>query len=184
VLSAGTLIPASLLTGLNSDLPGIVLAQVTENVGDSATGRTILIPQGARLIGKYDNRVAYGQRRALVVWTRLVFPDGSSVDLDKLPASDPSGSSGLSDRVDSHTWSLVKGIALSTLLGVGTQLGLGSSGSELIRAVRESGQENAASIGDRFSKRNLDVQPTITVRPGWPVRAIVDRDIVLKPWRG
>ena len=183
-LSAGTLIPASLITGLNSDLPGTVLAQVTEDVRDSATGQTILIPQGARLIGTYDSVVAYGQRRALLVWTRVVLPDGSSVRLDKMPATDTSGYAGLEDKVDSHTWQLLKGIALSTLLGVGTQLSLGSSESDLVRAIRESTQQNAAHAGDQITSRNLDVQPTILVRPGWPVRVIVNKDLVLQPWRG
>jgi type IV secretion system protein VirB10 len=177
-------IPASLVTGLNSDLPGMVIAQVTQNVRDSATGRTVLIPQGARLIGTYDSAVAFGQRRALLVWTRIVLPDGSSIRLDNMPATDMSGYAGVEDRVDSHTWALLKGAAISTLLGVGTQLGIGGSGSELVRALRESTQQNAANAGDRIAMRNLDVQPTIRVRPGWPVRAIVNKDLVLQPWRG
>jgi type IV secretion system protein VirB10 len=183
-LTAGTVIPASLVTGLNSDLPGMVIAQVTQNVRDSATGRTVLIPQGARLIGTYDSAVAFGQRRALLVWTRIVLPDGSSIRLDNMPATDMSGYAGVEDRVDSHTWALLKGAAISTLLGVGTQLGIGGSGSELVRALRESTQQNAANAGDRITMRNLDVQPTIRVRPGWPVRAIVNKDLVLRPWRG
>lgn len=183
-LSAGTLIRASLITGIDSDLPGTVLAQVTENVRDSATGRVVLIPQGARLIGNYDSVVAYGQRRALLVWTRIVLPDGSSVRLDNMPATDGAGYAGLSDKVDSHGWQLLKGIALSTPLGVGTQLSLGSSGSGLVRAIRESAQQNAANAGDRITAHNLDVQPTIKVRPGWPVAALVNKDLVLQPWRG
>jgi type IV secretion system protein VirB10 len=183
ILSAGTIIPASLITGLNSDLPGMVLAQVTENVRDSATGRAILVPQGARLIGKYDSVVAFGQRRALLVWTRIVLPDGSSVDLDHMPATDASGYSGVTDGVDSHTWQLLKGIGMSTLLGIGTQLSFGGSGSDLVRALRESTQENAAHAGDQITSRNLDIQPTITVRPGWPVRALVNKDLILEPWR-
>jgi len=183
-LTAGTIIPVSLITGLNSDLPGTVVAQVTENVRDSATGRIVLIPQGARLIGSYDKTVAYGQRRALLVWQRIVFPDGSSVRLDNMPASDPAGYAGVEDEVDFHTWRLLKGIALSTLLGVGTELSLGGSESDLVRAVRESAQQDAARAGDRITQRNLDVQPTLTVRPGWPLRAIVHQDLVLRPWRG
>jgi type IV secretion system protein TrbI len=184
VLSAGTIIPASLITGLNSDLPGMVLAQVTENVRDSATGRTILVPQGARLIGKYDSVVAFGQRRALLIWSRIILPDGSSVELDHMPATDAAGYSGVSDGVNSHTWQLLKGIGMATLLGVGTQLSFGGSGSDLVRALRESAQENAAHAGDQVTSRNLDIQPTITVRPGWPVRALVNKDLVLAPWRG
>ncbi|HJP67970.1 MAG TPA: TrbI/VirB10 family protein [Sphingomicrobium sp.] len=184
MLSAGTVIPASLVTGLNSDLPGTVIAQVTQNVRDSATERTILIPQGARLIGNYDPLVAYGQRRALLVWTRIVFPDGSSVELDHMPATDAAGYAGVSDRVNSHTWQLVKGVAISTLLGVGAQLSFGAGRSDLVRALRESAQENAARAGDQITSRNLEVQPTITVRPGWPVRALVNKDLILAPWKG
>ena len=182
-LSAGTIIPASLITGLNSDLPGTVFAQVTENVRDSATGRVVLIPQGARLIGSYDSVVAFGQRRAMLVWQRIVLPDGSSVRLDNMPATDSAGFAGVEDQVDFHTWRMLKGIALSTLMGVGTELGLGSGESDLVRAIRESTQQNAARAGDQITSRNLDVQPTITVRPGWPVRAVVNRDLVLRPWR-
>lgn len=182
-LSAGTVIPASLITGLNSDLPGTVLAQVSASVRDSTTGRTILIPQGARLIGSYDSMVAYGQRRALVIWTRIVFPDGSSVRLDNMPATDVAGYAGLEDGVDSHTWQLLKGVGLSTLLGVSTQLSFGGGG-DLVRAIRQSTQQNAANAGDRITSRNLDVQPTITVRPGWPVRVLLSKDLVLQPWRG
>ena len=182
-LSAGTVIPASLITGLNSDLPGIVVAQVTEPVRDSATGRTVLIPQGARLIGNYDNRLSFGQRRALLVWNRIVFPDASSIQLDKMPASDSGGYAGIEDRVDFHTGRLVKGIALSTLLGVGTELSLGGEGA-LVRAVRESAQQDAARAGNELTRRNLDIQPSVTVRPGWPVRAILHQDLVLQPWKG
>ena len=183
-LSAGTIIPASLITGLNSDLPGTVIAQVTEHVRDSATGRAVLVPQGARLIGNYDSLTAFGQRRALLVWQRIVFPDGSSIRLDNVPAADPAGYAGVEDGVDFHTWRLIKGIALSTLLGVGTELGLGGGESDLVRVIRESTQRNAAQAGDRIVTRNLDIQPTLTVRPGWPLRAVIHKDLVLTPWRG
>jgi len=182
MLAAGTIVPASLLSGLNSDLPGMVLAQVTENVRDSATGRTVLIPQGARILGTYDSVVAFGQRRALVVWQRILFPDGSSVRLDNVPAVDRSGYAGLEDQVDFHTWRLLSGIALSTILGVGTELGIGGEG-DLVRALRESTQQNSARAGEQITSRNLDIQPTMTVRPGWPVRAMLNKDLVLRPWR-
>jgi type IV secretion system protein VirB10 len=183
-LTAGTVIAASLVTGLNSDLPGMVLAQVTENVRDSATGRTVLIPQGARLLGRYESGVTYGQRRAMLVWQRIVFPDGSSVALADMPATDRAGYSGLEDGVDFHTGRLLKGIAMSTLLGVGTEIGLGDDEGDLTRALRESAQDNAARAGDRIVARDLEVAPTLTVRPGWPVRAIVNEDLVLAPWKG
>ena len=183
-LSAGTVIPASLVTGINSDLPGIVLAQVTEQVRDSATGTAVLIPQGARLIGSYDSMVAFGQKRALIVWQRIILPDGSSVRLDNVPAADPAGYAGLEDKVDFHEWRLLKGIALSTLLGIGSELSLGSEDSDLVRAVERSVQRDGARAGDQLVSRNLEVQPTLTIRPGWPVRAMIHKDLVLKPWRG
>jgi type IV secretion system protein VirB10 len=182
-LSVGTIIPASLITGLDSDLPGMVVAQVSANVRDSATGRTILIPQGARLVGRYDSAIAYGQRRAMLLWDRIIFPDGASIALDNMPGTDSAGYAGLADRVDGHTWQLLKGIALSTLLGVSAQLTIGGDGA-LVRAIRESTQQNAAHAGDRITSLNLDVQPTIRVRPGWPVRVLLNKDLVLQPWRG
>jgi type IV secretion system protein TrbI len=182
ILSAGSVISASLITGLNSDLPGFVTAQVTENVYDSPTGRSLLLPQGSRLIGSYDSVVAFGQSRALLVWQRIILPDGSSIRIDNAPATDASGYAGLSDKVDFHTWRLIKGVALSTLLGVGTELTFGGNESDLIRALRESTQENASQAGQQLVTKNLAIQPTIKVRPGWPLRIIVHKDLVLRPW--
>lgn len=183
MLSAGSVIAASLITGLRSDLPGLVIAQVTERVFDSATGRVLLIPQGARLIGSYDSVVAFGQKRALIVWQRIILPDGSSVRLDNVPATDPSGYAGLADKVDFHTWTLLKGVAISTLLGVGANLTF-TGESDLVQAIRESTQQNVSRAGDQITSRNLQIQPTITIRPGAPVRLIVHRDLILAPWRG
>lgn len=183
ILAAGTVIPASLITGLNSDLPGSVVAQVTENVRDSATGTMVLIPQGARLIGRYGDAVKFGQRRALLVWTRIIFPDGSSLALDKLPATDSSGYAGLEDRVDSHPWTLIKGVVLSTLLGMTSELSIGGERSGLARAIREAAQLNGSRAGNQLVARSLDVEPTLTIRPGWPVRALLTEDLDLKPWR-
>ncbi|HEX7695581.1 MAG TPA: TrbI/VirB10 family protein [Sphingomonas sp.] len=181
LLSAGSVIAASLITGLRSDLPGMVTAQVTQRVFDSATGTILLIPQGARLIGKYDSVVAFGQRRALVVWQRIIFPDGSSIAIENAPASDPSGYAGLADKVDLHTWSLLKGVVLSTMLGVGAELQFSGRG-DLVEALRQSAEQNVARAGDQITSRTLDVQPTITIRPGASVRLLVHQDLVLKPW--
>ena len=180
---AGTVIAASLLTGISSDLPGQIIAQVTENVYDTVTGRYLLIPQGTRLIGAYDSLVAFGQERALVVWQRLILPDGSSIVLDNLPATDPAGYAGLEDEVDFHTWSLMKGIALATLLGVGTELAFDDQESDLVRALRESVQDNTSQAGQRIVQRYLNLQPAITVRPGWPLRVIVNKDLILRPYQ-
>lgn len=179
-LSAGSVIAASLMTGLRSDLPGLVTAQVTENVYDTATGRLLLIPQGARLIGSYDSVVAFGQKRALIVWQRIIMPDGRSLRIDNVPATDPSGYAGLADSVDLHSWQLLKGVALSTLLGVSSQLALSGQG-DLLQAIRMSTQDNVARAGDQITQRNLGVQPTITVRPGAPVRLVVHKDLVFAP---
>lgn len=184
-LQAGSVIAASLITGLNSDLPGLVTAQITENVYDSVTGQSLLIPQGSRLVGSYDSVVAFGQSRALVVWQRIILPDGSSIRIGNVPAADTQGYAGLSDKIDRHTWQLLKGVALSTLLGVGTELSFGSSESDLVRAVREAAQQSGARAGDQLVTRNLNIQPTLRVRPGWPLRVLVHKDIVVgRPWGG
>ena len=180
-LMAGTIIAASLVTGLNSDLPGTVIAQVTEHTYDTVTGQHLLVPQGSRLIGRYDSNISFGQDRALVVWQRIIRPDGTSIVIDNLPGTDTAGYTGVADRVDFHTWRLLKGIGLATLLGVGTELSFGSSENNLIAAIRESVQDNASQAGQQIVQRNLDIQPTITVRPGWPIRVLVNKDIILPP---
>jgi type IV secretion system protein VirB10 len=183
LLSAGSVISASLITGLRSDLPGLVIAQVTENVYDSATGQLLLLPQGSRLIGTYDSVVAFGQSRALVIWQRIVLPTGASIRLENVPATDVSGYAGLADKVDFHTWALLKGVAISTLLGVGSQLAL-SGQSDLVQALRLTTQDNVSRAGDQITQRNLQVQPTIAIRPGAKVRLVVHRDLILAPWGG
>lgn len=181
---AGTVIATSLVTGINSDLPGFVIGQVTENVFDTATGLRLLIPQGTKLIGKYDSVISFGQRRALIVWNRLIMPDGSSIVIDNLPATDAAGYAGLEDGVDFHTWELLKGAALSTLLGVGAEIGAsGSTSSDALSAARESVQQNAARIGQNLTDRNLSVQPTITIRAGFPLRVIVHKDLILREYK-
>lgn len=178
---AGTVISASLITGLNSDLPGRVIAQVTQPVYDTVTGQHVLIPQGSRLLGKYDSVVAFGQERALVVWQRLILPDGSSVVIDNLPATDRAGYAGLEDEVDFHTWRLIKGIALSTLFSVGAELAFDDD-SDLVRAIQRGSQNSINRAGERIVEREINVQPTITIRPGYPLRVIVHKDIVLRPF--
>jgi type IV secretion system protein VirB10 len=188
-LLAGTVLAAALVTGLNSDLPGQVIAQVTDDVYDSVTGQVLLVPQGSRLIGKYDSIIAYGQSRALLIWTRLVMPDGSSIVLDNLPATDTEGYAGLEDGVDYHTWRLLRGIALSTLLGVSSELATNgeeqTSGSgNIIVALQQSGDSSANHAGQSIVSKDLAIQPTVSVRPGFPVRIIVNRDIILRPYQG
>ncbi|MGB6396653.1 MAG: TrbI/VirB10 family protein [Bradyrhizobium sp.] len=187
VVQAGNILPASLITGIRSDLPGQIAAQVTENVYDSPTGRFLLIPQGARLVGVYDSQVAFGQSRVLLVWTRLIMPNGHSVVLERQPGADTAGYAGLEDEVDNHWSALFKAALLSTLLGVGSELGstTGTGGnSDIITALRRGSSDSLNQTGQKVVQRNLNIQPTLTIRPGFPVRVIVNRDLVLEPYKG
>jgi type IV secretion system protein TrbI len=162
-------------------------AQVTENVFDSPTGRFLLVPQGTRLIGIYDSQVAFGQSRVLLVWTRLIMPNGRSVVLERQPGADTAGYAGLEDEVDNHWGALFKGALLSTLLGVGSELGTttGTGGnSDVIAALRRGSSDSLNQTGQKVVQQNLNIQPTLTVRPGFPVRVIVNRDLVLEPYKG
>jgi type IV secretion system protein TrbI len=180
VLQAGSTIPAALVTGLRSDLPGQVVAQVTEPVYDSPTGRHLLIPQGSRLIGQYDAEVGAGQERVLLVWNRLILPNGRSLVLEREPGADASGYAGLQDRVDNHWGRLFRAGLLSTLLGVGAELGNGGD-SDIARAIRDGAQESIGDAGQEVVRRQLEIRPTLTIRPGHPVRVIVTRDLILEP---
>lgn len=185
-IKAGTVIPAALMTAINSDLPGEVIGQVTAPVYDHVTGLYVLIPQGARLIGRYDAQVAYGQSRALVVWRRVIFPNGNSLDFGSMTAADPTGAAGLSDRVNDHFGQLAKGIVLSTLLSMGvssTQDAQARSSGTLVLNSGASGLANEAeSVGSRLTNRDLNRQPTIEIRQGAQVRVLVDKDMILEPY--
>ena len=183
ILQAGAVIPAALITGIRSDLPGQITAQVTENVYDSPTGSLLLIPQGTRIIGQYDDGVTFGQRRVLLVWNRLILPGGRSIVLERLPGADASGYAGLEDGVDYHWWDLMKAAGLSTLLAVGTELAT-SDEDRLIRAIRDGAQDTVNQAGQQIVQRQLQVAPTLTIRPGFPVRVIVSRDLVFEPAGG
>ena len=183
-LQAGAVIAAAMMTGLRSDLPGQIAAQVTENIYDGPTGRTLLIPQGSRLVGQYDAQVSFGQSRALLVWTRLILPNGRSIVLDRQPGADPEGYAGLHDRVDSHWGQLFRAAVLSTLLSVGSEVGTSSNENDLTQALRRGASDSISQTGRQVVGRSLDIQPTITVRPGLPVRVIVTRDLILEPYRG
>jgi len=178
---AGTIIPASLVTGLNSDLPGQVIAQVTENVYDTPTGQHLLLPQGTRLLGRYDSDIDDGQSRALVVWNRLIRPDGSSLVIDNLPGVDLAGQSGLRDKVDRHTGSLFKAAILSSVLSIGAELGTDDD-DRIAEAIRNGGQDTFNQAGQRVVTRALSRKPTLRVRPGWRLGVIVNRDLVLTPY--
>lgn len=176
VLQAQTVITAALVTAVNSDLPGPVSAQVTRNVYDSLTGRVVLIPQGSRMIGVYDADVSFGQRRVLLAWDRIIFPDGRSLQLDRLAGADAAGRSGLADKVDAHWGSMAKAALLSSVLGVGAELGSDDDG-DVARALRRGVHDTVSQTGQQVVRQQLNVQPTLTLRAGLPVTILVTRDI-------
>ena len=182
VVQAGTVIPAALMTGIRSDLPGQITAQVTEAVYDSPTGKYLLIPQGAKLLGQYDSSVAFGQSRVLLVWTRIIMPDGGSIVLERQPGADTQGYAGLEDEVDNHWGMLVKAAILSTLLSVGAEAGTSQDENNLVQAIRSGASNSISQTGQQIVQRQLNIQPTLTIRPGFPVRVIVTRDLVLAPY--
>ena len=187
-VKAGTIIAAALVTALNSDLPGEIVAQVTEPVYDHVTGRFLLIPQGARLIGRYDSQVAFGQNRALIAWTRIIFPNGYSINIGAMEGADETGASGLTDRVNHHWGTVAAGVAVSSILAAGTAVateaaGNDSSGVTIINTGAGTAATDASRVGDRIVDKALDRQPTIQVRAGFPLRVLVSKDIILEPYR-
>ncbi|MEQ8451126.1 MAG: TrbI/VirB10 family protein [Nitratireductor sp.] len=183
VLQAGSVIPAALITGIRSDLPGLITAQVTQHIYDSPSGQVLLIPQGTRIIGEYSNDVGFGQRRVLLVWNRLIFPNGRSIVLERQSGADTEGYAGLEDGVDHHWWDLAKAAGLSTLLAVGAELTMDDD-DRLVQAIRNGAQDTINDAGQQIIQRQLQVPPTLTIRPGFPMRVIVTRDLVLEPYRG
>ena len=190
-LKAGALLPCVLISGLNSDLPGNLIAHISENVWDTSTGHYLLIPRGSRLIGTYDNQITYGQNRALVIWSRLIFPDGSSLLLDNLQGSDQGGYSGFKARVDRHWGTLITSALMVSLLGAGVELASN-------RNNNNNNNNNNKSVSDIFAERaanaisqaltqiinkNMNRQPTLTVRPGYRFTVFVQHDIIFpKVW--
>ncbi|MCL4069490.1 conjugal transfer protein TraI [Pseudomonas sp. GX19020] len=179
ILRAGSVIPVALITGIRSDLPGQITAQVTEPVYDSPTGSLLLIPQGTRIIGEYDSDVGTGQRRVLLVWNRLIFPDGSSLVLERLPGADAAGYAGLEDGVDYHWGDVLRAAGLATLLAIGSELAAYDE-DRLVRAIRDGAQDTISEVGQQIVQLQMQVAPTLTVRPGFPVRIIVTRDLVFR----
>jgi type IV secretion system protein VirB10 len=184
VLQAGAVIPAALITGIRSDVPGQITAQVTQNVYDSPTGRILLVPQGTRIVGQYDSGVGFGQRRVLMVWNRLIMPDGRSIVLERQPGANAQGYAGLEDGVDFHWGEMFKAAALSTLLAVGAEAGTNQNESNLVQALRSGASNSINQTGQQIVSRQLGIAPTLTIRPGFPVRVMVTHDLVLEPYGG
>jgi type IV secretion system protein VirB10 len=186
-IKAGTVIPTVLITAINSDLPGPVVGQVRENVYDTVSGNYLLIPQRARLIANYDSMVAWGQERVLVCWNRLIFQDGSSINLQCMPAADLHGAAGLADEVNEHWGRLIQGVAVASLLAATTQSVAGSTqgfNPTLPQTWARSAAGEMNSAGQQITRRNINIQPTITVRPGFSVNVIVTKDLTLPPRSG
>ncbi|KXV59851.1 conjugal transfer protein TraI [Acetobacter senegalensis] len=181
VIQAGSIISGALITGIRSDLPGEVTAQVTENVYDSPTGHILLIPQGATLIGRYDSQISYGQKRVLLVWIRLMRGANDSIVLENEPAADAAGFAGLQDQTDNHWGEVFKAALVSTVLSIGSEADI-SGGNGIAQALRTGGSQGFNQIGEQIVGRSLNIQPTNTIRPGFPVRVMVHRDLVLSPY--
>ena len=183
-LKRGSVIPATLITGLNSDLPGRITAQVSQNVYDSATGYRLLIPQGAKLFGRYDSKVSFGQERVLVVWTDLIFPNGSTLQIGGMAGTDAEGYGGFADKVDRHLWRTFGSAALIALIGTGIDMSM-PEGSTLATqdtasdAARRNFAESFGRVAEHTISKNLSVQPTIRIRPGYKFNVLVDQDIIL-----
>jgi len=186
-IKAGTIIPSLLLTGVNSDLPGQITAQVRENVYDTVTGRFLLIPQGTRLVGEYDSKVAYGQERALIVWSRMILPNGHSITLEGMPGVDMSGFAGLKDKVNNHYAKLLTGVVLGSVIGAGAQVATGGQGTAFnapsFGQLAVSGAaQHINQVGQQITQKNLNLQPTIEIRPGMKLNVFVTKDMTLKPY--
>lgn len=187
-LFAGAVIPALMITGINSDLAGDLLAQVSRNVY-SSDQRALLIPKGSRLIGRYDDQVALGQNRLVVAWTRLILPDGRSIAFPGLPTQDPAGASGVRDRVNNHYTRTFGNALLLSGIGAGFQLSQPRGGS--VFSNPSTGEIAAAEVARELSavssemiRRNMSIKPTIEVRPGTPFVVFLNGDIELAPYPG
>jgi type IV secretion system protein VirB10 len=182
-LAAGTIIPAALETAIDTDLAGTIAARVTANVYDTTTGEILLIPQGARLLGRYDRDVAYGQRRAFLVWERILFPNGTSLSLGAMPGVDATGAAGVRDQVDYHGDRLLGAIGLGALISTIGEIARDADEDErsFTQNVGDAAAAEAARVSGRLVERELQVRPTIRIRAGMPVRVILTRDVIFDP---
>ena len=182
-LKRGSVIPATLVSGINSDLPGRIIAQVSESVFDSATGSRLLIPQGAKLLGRYDSKVSFGQNRVLVVWTDIVFPNGATLQIGGMAGTDAEGYGGFSDQVDYHSFRTFGSAILLAVIGAGMDMAIPQSSTlsnqeTASDAARRNFAETFGRVAERTISKNLDVQPTIEIGPGYKFNVLVDQDVV------
>jgi type IV secretion system protein VirB10 len=181
-VKAGSYISAALITGINSDLPGSVNAQVTGNVYDTVTGNYLLIPQGAKLVGEYNSSLSFGQQRVQVVWNRIIFPDGKSLDLEKMQGVDISGYTGFHDKVDNHYFRIYGNAVLLSLMGAGYDILNQKAEQETDprETVAASVGQKLADVSGQTLQKNMDVQPTLIIDPGYKFKIIVMKDMVLE----
>jgi len=179
---AGNIIPSSLITGLNSDLPGFLTAQVRSNVYDSVTGRYLLIPQGTRIIGEYSSSITYGQNRALVVWNRLIFPNGRSITLEGMPGVDLSGDAGFKDKVNYHFMRLLGSAILGSVVATASDAAKDDDPNSVLNNALSGTATTADQTIQQIIKKQLNVQPTIEIRPGYKFNIVVLADMVLTPY--
>ena len=185
-LFAGTILPCVLTQGINSDLPGQIGCLIAENVFDTVTGRYLLIPQGTRAIGLYDSHVTYGQNRVLIVWTRLVRPDGSALSLEGMPGVDLSGYAGATGHVNYHYWRLLSGVVLGSVIGAGAQIAVGANSQNpgFAALALQGAGENINEAGQQITRKNLAIQPTIEIPPGARLNIFTTKDLILPPYPG
>lgn len=182
-LKRGSVIPATLITGINSDLPGRITAQVSQNVYDSATGQRLLIPQGTKLMGRYDSKVSFGQSRVLVIWTDIIFPNGSTLQIGGMAGTDAEGYGGFKDQVDNHYLKTFGSAIMLAIIGTGMDMAIPQSSTLATQdtasdAARRNFAETFGRVAERTINKNLDVQPTLEIRPGYMFNVLVDQDVV------
>ncbi|EKF1346092.1 conjugal transfer protein TrbI [Campylobacter coli] len=184
-IKAGWNIPAILITGVNSDLPGQILAQVTQNVYDSATGKYLLIPQGTKVVGAYSSNIIYGQSRLLVAWNKLIFPNGDTLNLDGMQGTSQDGYTGFEDQVDNHYFRIFGSAFLLSSISAGIALSDNSdtnseketaSDKAIAQAIQQMGQ-----VASEMIRKNMNISPTLKIRPGYKFNIFVTKDIILEP---
>lgn len=183
-VKAGSIIPGIIYTGINSELPGNIIGLVRENVYDTVTGNTLLIPQGTKIMGKYDSSVTFGQERVLVVWDRLIFPNGKSIGLDNMPGVDLSGYAGMKDKVNNHYFKLLQAVVLSSFLGAGEAIITRDEyGEDDWRyEAGKGGGEVIIDFGNKMADKILNQQPILEIRPAQKFNIMVVSDLILSPY--
>jgi type IV secretory pathway VirB10-like protein len=184
VVQRGTVIPAALPNKLVSDLPGDLIAEVVRDVYDSPSQKYVEIPAGSRLVGEYSSSVSYGQNRVQIVWTAVYFPDGSFIDLDRMPSHSADGATGLKDQTDNHWKRVIAGVALSSVLSAGLQVSQNRTNGSVLtypstgQVIASSVGSQASQLGEQLTNHNLNIQPTLKIRPGEIFAVSVKKDII------